>query len=61
MHVSHSQACRFTLENTNHGLSDLAKPAPAVRCDAACGRMPATELLPIASRETLEEGRQVVV
>jgi hypothetical protein len=59
--IAHSQRLVASLEDSDDCVADLAEPASSVGCHAVCEGMMAACLLPFATRESLEEGGQVLV
>jgi len=61
MNVSYSQFTVSLFEDCDDGVSDGAELSSSVGRNALTVPVPTGVLPPIESRETLEEGRQVVV
>ena len=59
--VAHSKFAFSLLQNLHNCIANGAELASAIRRDAASQRVRPVCLLPVASRETLEESCQVVV
>jgi hypothetical protein len=59
--LSHPQFMAGLLENRDDRVADAPELTSAVRGDATGENVPTAHLLPIASHETLEKGRQVMV
>jgi len=61
MHISHTEACRFILQNPSGGFADLTQPAPAVRVRAVVALLESPDLMTIGTCETLKAGPELMV
>jgi hypothetical protein len=59
--LSHSQLTTGLLENRHDRVADSSEVASAIRRHSVSKRVSAACLFPVTTRETLEEGREVVV